>query len=151
METPVIAPHPIVRTSSIRVRTSRGREFIDITDEVMDRIGGSRVQDGLAVIASRHTTAAIVINEHEPELLKDLDRLLHELAPEEGEYAHNTVPCDDSERPNGHAHCQALLLNSSVNLPIVNGRPTLGRYQRIFLIELDCARSREVTVVLLGV
>ena len=103
-----------------------------------------------AATLSQHTTAAIVVNEHEPELLKDLDAFLGEVAPEHHTYAHNAVPCGPGEGPNGHAHCQALLLNTSATLPIVNGSPMLGRYQRIFLVELDHARPRRVTVALLG-
>ncbi|MDQ2742746.1 MAG: secondary thiamine-phosphate synthase enzyme YjbQ [Chloroflexota bacterium] len=150
METPVIAPHANFHASSLRIRTTRSREFFDITDEVLERVADSGVRNGLAVVVSRHTTAAIVVNEHEPELLKDLDVLLSEIASEGREYAHNAVPCGPGEQPNGHAHCQALLLNASTTVPVVDGRAELGRYQRIFLIELDCARPREVTIILLG-
>ena len=136
--------------SKIAIHTRRAREFVDITEEVMSRVRGSGLRDGLLVVASRHTTAAIVVNEHEPELLKDLDRLLQEIAPEEHSYAHNVVPCGPDEHPNGHSHCQALLLSTSASIPIFGGVPVLGRYQRIFLVELDHARPREVTVVLLG-
>ena len=101
-------------------------------------------------MASRHTTAAIVVNEHEPELLRDLDAFLGILAPEGGLYAHNHVPCGPEEQPNGHAHCQALVLNASVSLPISDGQLSLGRYQRIFLVELDHARPRIVQMLVMG-
>jgi secondary thiamine-phosphate synthase enzyme len=136
--------------STIAVHTRRAREFVDITEDVHSRLRASGLRDGLLVVASRHTTAAIVVNEHEPELLKDLDRLLCEIAPEEQPYAHNGVPCGPGEHPNGHAHCQALLLSTSASIPIMSGSLALGRYQRIFLVELDHARPREVSVVLLG-
>lgn len=151
METSVIAPHHGFHTSRLVVHTAHVRQFFDITDDVREHVEQSGIQQGIAVIASRHTTAAIVVNEHEPELLKDLDRLLRELAPEDQVYAHNTVPCGPGELPNGHSHCQALLLNASATIPLVTGRLVLGRYQRIFLIELDCPRVREVTIALLGI
>jgi secondary thiamine-phosphate synthase enzyme len=116
----------------------------------MECVETARVSAGLVIVASRHTTASIVVNEHEPELLKDLDVFLAHLAPTEGAYAHNEVPCLPGEGPNAHAHCQALLLGASISLPIVDGKLVLGRWQRIFLVELDCARPREVTVALLG-
>jgi secondary thiamine-phosphate synthase enzyme len=58
------------------------------------------------------------------------------------------VPPD--EPLNGHAHCRHLLLSSSESLPVLNGRLRLGPWQRIFLIELDSARPRQVTVQVLG-
>lgn len=151
MNTAVTAPHPGFHASRLIVHTQRARQFVDITDDLLDQIHASGIQEGIAVAASRHTTAAIVVNEHEPELLKDLDRLLREIAPEDHLYAHNAVPCGVGEKPNGHAHCQALLLNASATIPIVGGKAALGRYQRVFLIELDCARTREVTIAIVGV
>ncbi len=151
METPVISPHQGFQASRLVVHTDGARQFIDITDDVREHVTRSGIQQGIAVVASRHTTAAIVVNEHEPELLKDLDRLLRELAPEDHTYAHNGAPCGPDEHPNGHSHCQALLLSASASIPLAGGRLLLGRYQRIFLIELDCPREREVTIALLGI
>lgn len=150
MESPVMPRAACFHSFTIFLQTEYARQFIDITDTIIDRIAESGIRDGLAVIASQHTTASIVVNEHEPELLKDLTGFLAALAPEEHDYSHNAVPCLPGERPNGHAHCQALLLNSSATVPIVDGCATLGRYQRIFLVELDCARPRRVSVALLG-
>lgn len=150
MELAIAAPAATFAAAQISVATSHARQFIDLTDLVEEHIAGTGARSGLVVVASRHTTAAIVINEHEPELLKDLDGFLGRLAPESDVYAHNAVPCAPDELPNGHAHCQALLLNASITLPIVDGRAALGRYQRIFLVELDHARPRTVQVLVLG-
>ena len=49
----------------ISIYTDRAPGFYDITDEVMDAVRETGVKDGLAVVFSRHTTAAIKINEHE--------------------------------------------------------------------------------------
>ncbi len=54
------------------------------------------------------------------------------------------------EKPNGHAHCKALFLRSSETINIVDGRLQLGRWQRIFLLELDCPRRRTVSVMVMG-
>jgi len=150
MELVATAPQVAFVTSRISIRTRHAREFVDLTDDVLDQIASSGIEQGLAVIASQHTTAAVAINEHEPELLKDLDDMLRRMAPQEESYAHNKVPCEPGQQPNGHAHCQALLLSASATVPIVGGSAVLGRYQRIFLIELDCARQRDVMLVLLG-
>jgi secondary thiamine-phosphate synthase enzyme len=150
MDVAIALPTATFSASLISVRTQHAREFIDLTDPVMEHVTATGVQSGLVIVASRHTTAAIVVNEHEPELLKDLDSFLGVLAPESAAYAHNEVPCGPDELPNGHAHCQALLLNASVSLPVVDGQTTLGRYQRIFLVELDHARPRTVQVLVMG-
>lgn len=150
METSVATPLGVFHSCTLHVRTERARQFIDITDDVTGHIARSGVRDGLAIIASQHTTAAVVINEHEPELLKDLDGFLAGLAPIESAYHHNSVPCGPDEVPNGHAHCQALLLPATASIPIVGGKPMLGTYQRVFLVELDHARPRRVTVAIVG-
>jgi secondary thiamine-phosphate synthase enzyme len=54
------------------------------------------------------------------------------------------------ERPNGHAHCRALLLPSSASLNVVDGRLQLGTWQRVFLVELDGPRDREVSLLAFG-
>jgi len=56
----------------------------------------------------------------------------------------------DEERPNGHAHCRALVLPSSVCLNVVRGGVQLGQWQRVFLVELDGPRDRNVSVMMLG-
>jgi len=150
MEIPVASRPASFQSATISVRTRGTREFVDITERVLDLLERSEITNGLAVVASMHTTAAIVVNEHEPELLKDFYGFLTILAPENEEYAHNAVPCGPEEVPNAHSHCQALLLNTSESFPIIGGRLQLGRYQRIFLVELDHERSRTVSVAFLG-
>ncbi len=56
----------------------------------------------------------------------------------------------EGECANGHAHCQHLLLSTSETIPIVEGRPALGIWQRIFLVELDRARPRQVIIQVVG-
>lgn len=141
---------------TINLDSNQAPEFMDITDQVEECVRQSEVQNGLAVVFSRHTTAAIKINEHEPLLLKDMERFLEKTADRNGYYHHNdfnirTVNMDEGECPNGHAHCQHLFLGSSETIPIVNGQMHLGRWQCIFMIELDRPRPREVIVQILGV
>lgn len=141
--------------SILRYETARARQFIDITDDVERVVASSGVADGWVTVFSRHTTAAIKINEHEPELLKDLSQLLVSVAPETGAYFHNdftvrSINMNEDECPNGHAHCQHLLLGASETIPLVDARLMVGRWQRIFLIELDHGRARDVVVSVMG-
>jgi secondary thiamine-phosphate synthase enzyme len=141
---------------TLQYQTSDAPQFIDITDDIADAVNRSGVVNGIVVVYSRHTTAAIKINEREPELLKDMSRFLSEIAPHDRPYFHNdfdvrTVNMTEDECPNAHSHCQHLMLSASENIPVLNGRMHLGRWQRVFLVELDRAKAREVTVQVLGV
>ena len=140
---------------TLELTASRAPEFVDITEAVQDLVRRSGVLNGIAVVFSRHTTAAIKINEHEPELLKDMEQFLNRLSPMEAAYLHNdftvrTVNMEEDECPNGHAHCQHLLLGASETIPVVDGRLALGVWQSIFMVELDRPRQREVMVQVIG-
>ena len=144
-----------IRTYRIGLDTTKAPEFIDITEKVCEFIKDSQVLNGFAVVYSKHTTAAIKINENEPLLLKDMEEFLERMAPRNGDYSHNdfsvrTVNMNEDECPNGHAHCQHLLLGTSENIPIIDGQLQFGRWQSIFLIELDMPRPREVLVQVIG-
>ena len=140
---------------TIRKLASRAPEFIDITDDVTALLENSGIREGSVLIYSRHTTAAIKINENEPLLLRDMAHFLQRVAPREADYKHNdfairTANMTDDECPNGHSHCQHLLLGASERIPICEGRLLLGRWQRVFLVELDRPRKREVIVQIQG-
>ena len=139
----------------IEREASGAPEFIDITDEVLAAVEASEVREGAVTVFSRHTTAAVKINENEPLLLEDMARFLERAAPPEADYRHNdfvirTVNMTEDECPNGHSHCQHLLLSASETIPISEGTALLGRWQRIFLIELDHPRLRQVVIQVSG-
>lgn len=56
----------------------------------------------------------------------------------------------EDECPNGHAHCHHLLLGASETIPVMDARQMFGRWQRIFLIELDHGRARDMVVSVMG-
>jgi secondary thiamine-phosphate synthase enzyme len=150
-----VAPRFRTHVETLAFRTTEAPQFIDISEDVADAVDRSGVVNGIAVVFSQHTTAAIKINEPEPELIKDMCRFLNGIAPLDRDYCHNnfdvrTVNMEEDECPNAHAHCQHLSLSSSESVPIIEGRLHLGRWQRIFLIELDRAKSRQITVQVLG-
>jgi secondary thiamine-phosphate synthase enzyme len=139
----------------IQREASGAPEFIDITGEVTGAVEASGVREGAVTVFSRHTTAAVKINENEPLLLEDMARFLEQVAPRAADYRHNdfvirTVNMTEDECPNGHSHCQHLLLSASETIPICGGAPLLGRWQRVFLIELDRPRPREVVIQVQG-
>jgi secondary thiamine-phosphate synthase enzyme len=143
------------RHARIRVTTSYPTEFIDLTEHLEKLVAGIGAGSGILNVQTLHTTTAILVNEHEPLLLTDFQRLLEGAAPVGVRYRHDdaterTVNVTAGERPNGHAHCRALLLPSSVSLNVANGRMLLGKWQRVFLVELDGPREREISALLLA-
>ena len=139
----------------LSVKTQCAPEFIDITHWVSECVTDSQVSNGFAVVYSKHTTAAVKINENEPLLLADMAAFLEQTAPRHAPYQHNdfairTVNMTPDESPNGHAHLQHLLLGTSETVPILNGEMQFGVYQSIFFIELDHPRNREVMVQVVG-
>jgi len=130
-------------------------EFLDITERIRDLVRASRIECGFVSIQTLHTTTGIVINENEPLLISDIKCLLQRLIPSSLDYQHDnfsvrTVNLTPGERSNGHSHCRALFLPSSENINIADGELQLGRWQRIFLVELDGPRERLISVSILG-
>ncbi len=139
----------------LQLTTQKAPEFIDITAWVCECVAKSKVNNGFAVVYSKHTTAAVKINENEPLLLQDMANLLEKFSPRNGGYHHNdfsvrTVNMTPDESPNGHAHLQHLLLGTSETVPVIDGAMQFGRYQSVFFIELDHPRRREVMVQVMG-
>jgi secondary thiamine-phosphate synthase enzyme len=143
------------RHALIRVTTTRATEFVDVTDRLGAIVAASGVRARLVNIQTLHTTTGIVVNEHEPLLLTDLESTLERAAPADASYRHDdvsvrTVNLTANERVNGHAHCRALLLPMSACLNVVDGRLLLGRWQRVFLVELDGPRERVLSLMVIG-
>ena len=138
--------------------TSRCVEFVDVTDDVVSTIDRSGIANGMALVYSPHTTCSIVINERETGFIRDFGDLVQSLVPESQPYRHDDMTLrtenledDDHDVPNGHAHCkQGLIASASQAIPIVDGKLQLGRWQRVFFLELDRARERRVLIQVLG-
>ena len=147
-----------IKTSvfTLDVATGKSPAFFDITDEVSERVRRSEIENGFALVFSKHTTAAITIQENEPLLHVDMCSTLERFAPTNIHYRHNdfevrTVHMHEDECPNGHSHCQHLVLGTSETIPVIGGDLALGEFQRVFVVELDPERvSRQVLVQTLG-
>ena len=146
------------RVFTLEVHSTTEPEFIDITSDVSDYIKQSGINNGFCLVFSRHTTAAVTIQENEPLLLQDLCDLLERFSPKTAAYKHNdfsvrTVHMHEDECPNGHSHCRHLTLGTSETIPVIDGELALGTWQRIFMVELDeeSENPREIIVQILGV
>lgn len=149
----------MIKNNKIEFKSQSYLEFKDITDEVEKFVEKSGVKNGQVLIYSTHTTLAICINEKEAGIVKDFKNLLNKLIPKNIYYCHNDLSirtenlvCQsgDSDCMNGHSHCTHLLMRNSEIIPIIDEKMTLGMWQRIFGIELDCKRKREIIVQISG-
>lgn len=129
--------------SEIHVKTNRRMELIDITDMINSIIAKSEVGDGIALIFTKHTTVALIVNENEAGLISDIEASLKRLIPKL-DYKHDRID------NNADSHLRSILLQSSIVLPIKDSHLDLGTWQRVILIELDGPRDRTVTIKLLS-
>ena len=128
--------------SRFRVKTVRKIERRDITDRVVEAAKGLSGSAGALLVSVPHTTAAITVGEnYDPDVTTDLERAWAKWVPD--------VRFDHDEG-NSPAHFLSEAIGTSRLIPMENGKPKLGRWQGIFLIELDGPRERTVEVTGLG-
>jgi len=139
-------------SADLALATGATSELIDITDRVASIVSEAGVQTGLSLVSTPHTTCAVIVNEAEPGFMRDFALALERIAPADAVYAHNDAPhAEEFEAPNGYAHVRAAFLSSpSVLLPVRDGELALGRWQRVFFVELDRARPRTCHVTVIG-
>lgn len=139
----------------INLKTTATLDFIDITEKIQEKIKETGITNGIINIQSLHTTMAIIVNEAEPLLIMDMKKLLEKLAPRTYKYAHDnlkirTVNVCEGECTNGHAHNKAIHLPTSTIMNIVENQLQLGTWQRVFAVELDRSRPRQVALQIIG-
>jgi len=149
----------MIKNTTINFKSEEQLAFKDITDEVENFVEETKVKNGNVLVFSTHTTLAICINEKEKGIVNDFKNLVNRLIPKDGYYFHNdlnirteNLVCQSaaSDCLNGHSHCTHLLMRNSETIPIIDGKMALGIWQKIFAIELDCCRKRNVIVQITG-
>ena len=143
-------------THVVAISAAQRFGFVDLTDELEAAIARARLSEGLCIAFCRHTTCGLLINEWEDGAQEDLVKRLGILVPDGTYFAHddlerrtqNLVP---DERANGRAHVLQMLIggNSQV-VPVSGGIPLLGRWQRLFMLELDEPKQRSIVFQTVG-
>jgi len=132
----------VAEHAEFSIRTTRKIERLDITKQVEK--AAATLPEGAAalLISTPHTTAAVTIGEAwDPDVTGDLERALEAWVP--------NVRFDHGEG-NSAAHFLSEAIGNARLVPVTKGKPDLGRWQGIFLIELDGPRERTVTVHVLA-
>lgn len=124
---------------TLRVKTLRRTEWVNITSEVSRLVSASGISSGVCQIHVPHTTAGVTINEgYDPDVASDMEAALDRMVPRDAGYAH--------AEGNSDSHIKATLVGSSQNVWTAEGHLQLGRWQAIFFCEFDGPRNREIHV-----
>jgi secondary thiamine-phosphate synthase enzyme len=121
------------------VSTKSHEELVDITVQVARAVSDSGMEDGICLVYTPHTTAAITINENaDPSVRSDMVRGLRSLKMEAVSFEHM--------EGNSPAHVKSSLVGCSESIPVVGGKLALGTWQGVFFCEFDGPRTRKVLV-----
>jgi len=120
-----------------------GTDIHEVTGQVAAVAADSGLSRGSVLVFTPGSTAAVTTIEYEPGALSDLRRLLEELAPADGEYAHNQRWGDG----NGYSHLRSALLGPSLTVPLEAGRLMLGTWQQVVVLDFDNRPRRRKVVV----
>jgi secondary thiamine-phosphate synthase enzyme len=127
----------------IGVSSQRRRQLVDVTAFIQEGVAASGVDDGVCHVAVPHTTAAILLNENaDPAVGEDILAGLTAILPNV-DWRHR--------EGNSDAHFLSTLVGHSVTIPINGSELALGRWQAVYLLELDGPRRREIWVTCLRV
>ncbi len=129
---------------------TRGPGLHEVTREVTGWVAATGAGDGLLTLFVRHTSASLLIQENaDPDVRRDLQAFLSRLVPHAGDpsmdfLTHLVEGPDDMP-----AHIRAALLPVSLSVPVTDGRPALGTWQGIYLVEhRDAPHRRRIAALL---
>jgi secondary thiamine-phosphate synthase enzyme len=129
--------------SDFTLRTSAQNEWINITAQVRQAVSASGVSEGVCVVFTPHTTAAVTVNENaDPDVPHDLILALNALSPDRREFRHG--------EGNSAAHAKTSLVGPSLTLIVTGGSLLLGTWQGVWFNEYDGPRNRKVHVRVMG-
>lgn len=137
-----------ISTHLIQIAMTGDSHIQNITEQFCQALTQSGLAAGVATVFVKHTTASIMIIEDEPGIRKDTATIWNELIPPRSQWEHNTRNAGED---NGHSHLRGQLQGPSVVIPFVEGRPTLGTWQQVVLIDFDTrARTRDLVIQIMG-
>ena len=148
MRVETVASGPVARQALGRlVVQTRGQGFCEFTDAAAAFVRDSGVREGLLTVFCRHTSASLTIQENaDPDVRADLLAALDRLAPRDRAYVHHDEGPDDMP-----AHIRTMLTGTNLSIPVVDGRPALGTWQGLYLIEhRDRPHRRELVLHVSG-
>jgi secondary thiamine-phosphate synthase enzyme len=131
--------------ATFQLRTD-GNHAIDITDEVAKAVTESGIREGIAVVALPHTTASLgIISFPDPLGLIDVMDEVNRLIPTRIDFKHQHDTPQDAA-----GHIKSAVIGTSLSLIVTDGAPLLGHSQKVYFMEHDGPRNRQVHVQVVG-
>jgi secondary thiamine-phosphate synthase enzyme len=129
----------LVPILTLKLKTTRRTQLVNVTAQVQQAVEKSRVASGICYVYVPHTTAAIMINEcADPDVASDLEGAFDRLIPFEGPYRH--------AEGNSDSHMKSVLVGASQTIFVADSKLRLGRWQGVFFCEFDGPRDRHLQV-----
>ena len=134
-------------SETISLSTKGFTDIIDLTDQVVQVLKRSHIQDGLLTVFCPGSTGAVTSIEYESGVLSDLKKAIERLVPSDVCYDHDRRWGDG----NGFSHVRAALMKPSLTIPVIRGSLKLGTWQQVVFIDFDNrGRHREIIVQVMG-
>lgn len=134
-------------TQDIHLNTNGFSDIHNLTPDVERIISESGIDEGFCHIFAVGSTASISTMEFEPALVKDIKEKLEEFASQDERSHHSETWGDD----NGFSHIRATFMGPGITVPVRNGRPILGTWQQVVVLDHDNRpRDRHVVVQVCG-
>jgi len=120
-----------IHTTQLELYSEGNFTVINVTERIREFVNSTGIKQGQVLIFYKHTTGGVIIGEHEPGIIADIQDMFESIVPIAHDYKHHLRAVDF----NGHAHVRSALLTISVTIPIQDGELLLGTHQEILVID----------------
>ena len=116
--------------------STRGQGLYEFTGDVEAFVRAEAIERGLLTLFCQHTSCSLVIQENaDPDVQRDLNAFFKRLVPDADDpsmsyLVHRAEGADDMP-----AHIKAALTQTSLSIPVSDGRLALGTWQGVYLFE----------------
>jgi len=127
--------------------STKGPGLYEFTAEAEKFLAGTKIESGLLTCFVRHTSASLLIQENaDPDVQKDLQDFFARLVENGMDFRHTAEGPDDMP-----SHIRSALTQTSLGIPVREGKAVLGTWQGLYLFEhRDAPHRREVVLHIIG-
>ena len=122
--------------------------LLEVTEPIADWLRSQSIVEGVLTVMCRHSSASLLVQENaDPDVRHDLEVFFQRLVSRDPSlYRHTLEGADDMP-----AHIRAALTNTTLSIPVADGRMALGTWQGIYLFEhRDRPHHRRLALHVLG-
>jgi len=136
-----------VYSKTQEIKTQGDNDCLNLTELVQKTVRSSKITSGIVTVFVPGSTAGVTTVEFAKGAVTDLKEAFNRLFPKDFPYKHPMDWGDD----NAHSHLRSAFLGPSITVPIEKGKPQLGTWQQIVLLDFDThPRQRRLVITVLG-